>query len=129
MIKPSFEVIVSKGKFHTTPTIDIKSMAAFAGVEVAVSKAFNPYVAYRYTKGDDSSSDTEAEGFVGITDIGRFTPLMGMDGNILGEHLATSASLYNSPLYSYAPDRAGGGNRYGGIGGARAGNNPGAPIN
>ena len=128
MIKPSFEVIVSKGKFHTTPEIDIKSMAAFAGVEVAVSKAFNPYVAYRYTKGDDSSSDTEAEGFVGITDIGRFTPLMGMDGNILGEHLGSGASLYNSPLYSYAPDRAGGGNAYGGISGASSGNNPGSHI-
>ena len=129
MIKPSFEVIVADGELETTPTkIDIKSLAAFAGVEVAVSKAFNPYVAYRYTKGDDSSSDTEAEGFVGITDIGRFTPLMGMDGNILGEHLATSASLYNSPLYSYAPDRAGGGNAYGGISGASSGNNPGSHI-
>ena len=128
MIKPSFEVIVSDGQFRDPSTVDIKSYAAFAGVELAVNKAFNPYVAFRYTKGDNSTSDTKAEGFVGITDIGRFTPLMGMDGNILGEHLATGASPFNSPLYSYAPDRAVGGNVYGGIGRASSGNNPGEQI-
>jgi hypothetical protein len=128
MIKPSFEVIWSDGEFQNTPKVDISSFAAFLGVEVAVNKAFNPYVAYRYTQGDDNRNDTSAKGFVGITDIGRFTPLMGMDGNILGENLASGASVYNSPLYSYAPDRAGGGNLYGGISGASSGNNPGEQI-
>jgi hypothetical protein len=128
MIKPSFEVIVADGEFRTTPTVDIKSLAAFAGVELAVNKAFNPYVAVRWTKGDDNSADDEAEGFVGITDIGRFTPLMGMDGNILGENLASGASLFNSPLYSYAPERAGGGRTYGGISNGGSGNNPGSQI-
>lgn len=127
IIKPSFEVIVADGEFRTTPKKDIKSYAAFAGVEAAVSKAVNPYVAVRYTKGDSNKNDTKAEGFAGVTDIGRFTPLMGMDGNILGEHLS-SGTLYNSPLYSYAPDRAVGGNAYGGIGNASSGNNPGSKI-
>lgn len=127
MIKPSFEVIVADGEFRSPSTVDIKSYAAFAGVEVALNKAFNPYVALRYTKGDDNSGDNEAEGFVGITDIGRFTPLMGMDGNILGEHL-TSGGFYNSPLYSFAPERAVGGNLYGGIGNGASGNNPGSKI-
>jgi hypothetical protein len=127
MIKPSFEVIVADGEFRSPSTVDIKSYAAFAGVEVAVNKAFNPYVAFRYTKGDDNTADTEAEGFVGVTDIGRFTPLMGMDGNILGEHL-TSGGFYNSPLYSFAPERAVGGNLYGGIGNGASGNNPGSKI-
>jgi hypothetical protein len=129
IIKPSFEVIVADGEFRTTPTVDIKSYAAFAGVEAAVSKAVNPYIAVRYTKGDGNSSDTEAEGFVGITDIGRFTPLMGMDGNILGENLALQASLLGSPLYSYAPERAGtAGRNYGGISNGGNGNNPGSKI-
>ena len=87
MIKPSFEVIVADGQFGTTAVINIKSKAAFAGVEAAVNKAINPYVAVRYTKGDNEHTEPHAKGFVGITDIGRFTPLMGMDGNILGEHL------------------------------------------
>ena len=127
IIKPSFEVIFSDGEFRDAANTDIKSVAAFAGVELALSKAVVPYVAFRYTKGDKDRTDNKAEGFVGITDIGRFTPLMGMDGNILGEHL-TSGVAYNSPLYSYAPDRAGGGLTYGGIGGASSGNNPGSQI-
>jgi hypothetical protein len=126
MIKPSFEVIYADGEFRNTPR-DIQAYAAFAGVELALNKAFNPYVAGRYTSGDDSTTDTDVEGFVGVTDIGRFTPLMGMDGNILSEHLS-SGVFYNSPLYSYAPDRAVGGNAYGGIGNASSGNNPGSKI-
>jgi len=126
-IKPSFEAIYADGEFRGTPTRDIKSWAAFAGVEAAVSKVVNPYIAVRYTRGDDNKTDTDVEGFVGITDIGRFSPLMGMDGNILGEHLS-SGVFYNSPLYSYEPGRAVGGNTYGGIGNASSGNNPGSRI-
>jgi hypothetical protein len=125
MIKPSFEFIVADGEFRTTPTVDIKSIAAFAGIELAVSKAFNPYVAFRYAKGDDNSSDNEAEGFVGITDIARFTPLIGMDGNILGEALGNP---YGNALYSYAPERRTPGNLYGGISNAGSGNNPGHKL-
>ncbi|HEX8042137.1 hypothetical protein [Candidatus Deferrimicrobium sp.] len=131
IIKPSFEVIFADGDLRSgpgTPARDIKSRAAFAGVELAVNKAFNPYVAGRYTEGDGDKNDNRVEGFVGVTDIGRFTPLMGMDGNILGEHLSSGASPYNSPLYSYSPDRAVGGNVYGGIGGASSGNNPGQRL-
>ena len=127
IIKPSFEVIVADGEFRNALKTDIKSYAAFAGVEAAINKAVNPYIAFRYTKGDGDKNDNKAEGFAGITDIGRFTPLMGMDGNILGEHL-TSGGYYNSPLYSYAPDRAVGGNNYGGIGNGSSGNNPGSKI-
>ena len=107
---------------------DISSMAAFAGFEVPVNKAFSPYAGFRWTKGDDNRLDDKAEGFVGVTDIGRFTGLLGMDGNILGEHLASGASPYNSPLYSYSPDRAVGGNLYGGIGNGSSGNNPGQQL-
>jgi len=127
IFKPSFEVIASDGEFRNATRTDISSWAAFAGLEVALSKAFNPYLAFRYTQGDGDRNDNKAEGFVGITDIARFTPLMGMDGNILGEHL-TAGGVYNSPLYSYAPERAGGGLTYGGIGGGSSGNNPGSQI-
>jgi hypothetical protein len=128
-IKPSFEVIYADGEFRGTSR-DIKSYAAFAGVEIGLSKAFNPYIAGRYTRGDDNSGDNDVEGFVGITDIGRFTPLMGMDGNILGESMS-AGTYYNSFLYSYAPDRANGGsaaNNYGGFGNVSSGNNPGSKI-
>jgi hypothetical protein len=104
-------------------------MTAFAGLEVTLGKAFNPYAAFRYTKGDGNAADSDAEGFVGVTDIGRFSGLLGMDGNILGEHLASGASPYGSPLYSYSPERAGQQNNfYGGIGNGGTGNNPGQQL-
>ena len=87
--------LLRDGEFRGT-SLDIKAYAAFAGVEAAVSKVFNPYVAVRFASGDDNSSDSDVEGFVGITDIGRFTPLMGMDGNILGEPMGTP---YGNVLY------------------------------
>jgi hypothetical protein len=135
IFKPSFEFVYADGEFRDT-SLDIQSYAAFAGVEAAVSKAIRPYIAIRYAKGDDNSSDNDVEGFVGVTDIGRFTPLMGMDGNILGEHLASGASPYNSPLYSFSPDRdnnklnppADPDNFYGGIGNGSSGNNPGQML-
>lgn len=125
-VKPSFEIVFADGKFDDER--DISSMAAFAAIEFPINKAFNPYIAGRYTQGDDDRNDNDVEGFVGITDIGRFTPLMGMDGNILGEHLSSGASIYNSPLYSFSPDRAVGGNAYGGISNASSGNNPGQKL-
>jgi hypothetical protein len=129
-IKPSFEIISAEGDFDegAEGNADISALAFFAGVEFDVTKTFTPYVAYRYTSGDDNSSDNDVEGFVGITDIGRFTPLMGMDGNILGEHLASGASIYGASLYAYAPERAVGGAGYGGIGNGGSGNNPGQKL-
>jgi len=124
MFKPSCEFFYADGEFRGT-SLDIKAYAAFAGVEAAVSKVFNPYVAVRFASGDDNSSDSDVEGFVGITDIGRFTPLMGMDGNILGE---TMGNPYGNVLYSYAPERKFTTNRYGGIGNAGSGDNPGHMI-
>ena len=124
IFKPSAEFVYADGEFRHT-NLDIKSYAAFAGLEVAISKALNPYIAVRYGKGDDNAADNDVEGFVGITDIGRFTPLMGMDGNILGE---TLGNPYGNVLYSYAPERKFSTNIYGGIGDAGSGNNPGHRI-
>jgi hypothetical protein len=125
-ITPSAEFAYVTGSFANGT--DIASYAGYLGAEVGVAKAFNPYLAVRYTKGDDNGTDKKAEGFVGITDIGRFTPLMGMDGNIFGEHLAGGANAYGSPLYSYSPERALTSNQYGGIGNAGSGDNPGQRL-
>ena len=121
--KPSFEIVFADGEFDAGS--DISSMAAFAGIEMDVCKAFTPYVALRYTQGDDDATDDDVEGWVGITDIGRFTPLMGMDGGILSEDLGQS---YGATLYSYSPERFSSVNKanfYGGIGNGGSGNNPG----
>ena len=126
-IKPMAEFVYATGEFQDTNK-DISAWAAFAGAEAALTKAFTPYAAFRYTSGDDDKSDNDVKGWVGITDIARFTPMLGMDGNILGEHLSTGASPYGAPLYSYSPENAVGGNEYGGIGTGGSGNNPGQRL-
>lgn len=128
IFKPSFEVVFADGEFDYGK--DISSMAAFAGLELELNKAFNPYVAFRYTKGDDDAADDKVKGWVGITDIGRFTPLMGMDGGILSEDFGQS---YGATLYSYSPERAPlktglPVDSYGGISNGGRGNNPGQRL-
>ncbi len=126
IVRPSFEVIFANGDFDAAAGgADIDSMAAYAAVEVALNKAFNPYIAGRFTQGDDDATDDDVEGWVGITDIGRFSGLMGMDGNILGEDLGQS---YGATLYSYSPERAFKTNQYGGISNAGSGDNPGQKL-
>ncbi|MEA3464845.1 MAG: hypothetical protein U9R29_02320 [Thermodesulfobacteriota bacterium] len=127
MFKPAFEIVMADGDMSggNEDGADISSWAAFAGLEMDVCKAFTPYVAFRYTQGDDDTTDDDVEGWVGITDIARFTPMMGMDGGILSEDLGQS---YGATLYSYSPERAVGGNKYGGIGNGGSGNNPGQML-
>ncbi len=118
----SFELIGAGGDVGAD---DLSSTAAYAGIELPVSDSFRPYVAVRYTQGDGDAKDNKVEGFNGITDIGRYSGLMGMDGNILGENLSAG---YGATLYAYAPERSGSGAGYGGIGNGASGNNPGSRI-
>lgn len=123
-VNVSFELIGAEGDVGTR---DLSSKAAYAGLELPVNDSFQPYVAVRYTQGDSDATDNKVEGFNGITDIGRFSGLMGMDGNILGENLGVG---YGATLYAYAPERSGGKGvqGYGGIGNGGAGVNPGSQI-
>jgi hypothetical protein len=121
--KPYFEVVAADGEFDDGK--DISSWAMFAGLEMTINKAFNPYIAFRYTQGDDDDTDDDVEGWVGVGDIARYTPLIGMDGNILGEDLRQS---YGATLYSYAPGGATTGNLYGGNGNGSSGDNPGQKL-
>ena len=121
--KPYFEIVGANGDFDNGN--DISSWAMFSGLEMTVNKAFNPYIAFRYTQGDDDSTDDDVDGWVGITDIGRFTGLMGMDGGILGEDLGQS---YGATLYSFSPERATSTNQYGGISNRGSGDNPGQKL-
>ena len=120
----SFELIGAEGDVGTR---DLSSSAAYAGLEFPVNNSFKPYVAVRYTQGDSDATDNKVEGFNGITDIGRFSGLMGMDGNVLGENLGVG---YGATLYAYAPERTGGKGvqGYGGIGNGASGINPGSQI-
>lgn len=128
IIKPSFEVVGVTGTINgadpDTPgnDIDIQSYAAFGAITLAVSPEFNPYIGAYWVQGDDKTGDGDADGFVGITNITRYTPTFGMEGGIMYEHLYA----FGAPLYGLTPERKGRAQyRYGGIGGAGSGENPG----
>ncbi len=131
IFKPSFEIAYVNGEMndlYTNPSdptdiddVDIESWAAFAGLTLALSPEFNPYVTCTWQQGDDDYGDDDAEGWVGITNIARYTPY-GMDGSILYEHFG---GAYGGPLYALSNERSTTGQRYGGIGGKGSGNNPG----
>ncbi|MBN2333233.1 MAG: hypothetical protein JXO49_05740 [Deltaproteobacteria bacterium] len=122
IIQPQFEIVGVTGDIDNAADYDISSYALHAGVGFAVSPEFNPYLGFYYVQGDDDPLDDDLEGFVGITNIARYTPMFGMDGAILYEHLG-----FGAPLYGNVPERSGlgAGDTYGGIGGAGKGSNPG----
>ena len=127
MIKPAFELVGVTGDITNADTdgsdIDIQSYAAFASLTLALSPEFNPYIGAYWVQGDDDPGDGDADGFVGITNITRYTPTFGMEGGIMYEHLFK----FGAPLYGLVPERAGASKRYiyGGIGGGGNGENPG----
>lgn len=103
---------------------DISAWAGYLSLELPVNNAFNPYVAFRITSGDDDPTDNDVEGWLGITDIARFSPLIGLDGQFMG--WGPSNPAIGSLLFGLAPDGAGpGGAGYGGISNTGTGNNPG----
>ncbi len=126
-IMPSFEAVYVGGTINDAAKggaddYDISSYAAFAAVKLALMPEFQPYVGGFYVRGDDDNTDNDAEGFVGITNITRYTPTFGMEGAYMYEHIFG----LGSPLYALTPERLGDPTaRYGGIGGAGTGNNPG----
>ncbi len=127
IFKPSFEIAYATGEMKDAYTdgsdVDIESWAAFAGLTLALSPEFNPYVTFTWQQGDDDPTDDDAEGFVGITNIARYTPY-GMDGSILYEHFGGGGG-FGAPLYALSTERSTKGYNYGGIGGSGSGNNPG----
>ena len=124
---PSFELVGVTGTINDaaqggTDDYDISSFAAFASLKLDLMPEFQPYIGGFYVQGDDDNTDNDAEGFVGITNITRYSPTFGMEGGYMYEHIGG----LGSPLYALTPERLGGtAARYGGISGAGTGDNPG----
>ena len=130
IFQPSFEAVYAGGTINDAykngtadqDDYDISSYAAYASLKIALMPEFQPYIGGFYVAGDDDNTDNDAEGFVGITNITRYTPTFGMEGAYMYEHIFG----LGSPLYALTPERMGGtAARYGGIGGSGTGDNPG----
>jgi hypothetical protein len=127
MLMPSFEAVYVGGTINDaaeggTDDYDISSYAFFASLKFDIAPEFQPYIGGYWVRGDDDNTDDDAEGFVGITNISRYSPTFGMEGGIMYEHMAT----IGAPLYGLTPERLGSPSaRYGGISGKGSGDNPG----
>ncbi len=117
--------VLENGAVIDNSNDDISAYAAYLSFELPVNDAFNPYVALRLASGDDDPTDDDVEGWLGITDIGRFAPLIGVDGQYLGWGPGSNRAI-SSLLFGLTLDGAGpGGATYGGISNTGTGNNPG----
>ncbi len=121
MFTPRFEAVYVDGEQDDTD-MDIQGFAAFASLEMNISKAFNPYIGGTFRSGDDDANDDDIDAFNSITNITRYTPTFGMENSMI--------NLYNTTLGShlYANDfdmLGGGGSGYGGISNSAGANSPG----
>ncbi len=125
-LKLRAEALGVKGSFDSGD--DISAFAGYASLEYQASETFNPFIAVRVASGDDDPTDDDVEGWLGITDIGRYSPLIGIDGQFLGWGPQSNAAI-SSALFGLALDLAGpGGAGYGGIQNTGTGNNPGQVL-
>lgn len=126
-VNVSAEVLGATGEFDSGRLSgdDISAAAAFGGLELPISETFNPYVAVRWHSGDDDPTDNDVEGWNGISDLARFAPLIGMDGQIMGFGM-NGTPAFSTPIFGLSLENSGpGGAGYGGIGNGGSGNNPG----
>lgn len=116
ILEPAFEIAFSNGSVERRnpgePDLDVSSMGIFAALGFDLSKqvgwkVFTPFIGGYWIQGDEKADDKKLEGFVGITNIYRFTPYFGMDGSYVGEHLAGVGGMFpfTAPLYSGQPER------------------------
>lgn len=116
---------------------DISSFAGFLSAEAKLTDSFQPYGAFRWMSGDSDPFDDDVGGWLGITDISRFSPVDGINGQFLGFNPTSNAAI-GSMLFGTAFDQAGpartatitrrgglNGANYGGIQNSGTGLNPG----
>jgi hypothetical protein len=103
IFKPSFEFIYADGEFvpgPITPALPFPEHQGVCGVrrpEASDQQGLQPYIAVRYATGDDNATDNDVEGFVGITDIGRFTRSWGWTGTSSGSRWGIRTETFCIP--------------------------------
>lgn len=118
-LTPRFEFIYAVGDKGDN---DVSAWGAYASVEMAVSKAFNPYIGGYYLTGDDDSTDGDVEAFNGITNISRYSKTFGMENNFISRTIGALGSVVYSNNFNLLGTAGSG---YGGIGNSSRGDAPG----
>ncbi len=126
ILTPRLEFVMSSGdtkRDENGKDYDIMGMAAYASVDIEVSKNFIPYIGATYLSGDDDDTDNDIDAWNGITDIARYTPTFGMENAMIYR----GVPILGSQLYTRTFDGLAKGDTpgYGGISNSGEGSSPG----
>ncbi len=104
MFVPRAEFVYAVGNKEelTTPSgkvykdLDISAYAAFASLELDISRALRPYIGGYYMSGDDDANDDEINAYNPITNMARNTPTFGMTSALIYKTIP----ILGSKIYS-----------------------------
>ncbi|MFH0724899.1 MAG: hypothetical protein V2B19_00845 [Pseudomonadota bacterium] len=99
---PRFELVYAVGNKDTHVAgkkveYDISAFAAYASLDIAISKALVPYFGGYYLSGDDDKNDKDINAYNGIAMNQRYTPTFGMENAFIYKFVpALGSFLYEN---------------------------------
>jgi hypothetical protein len=101
---PRFELVYAFGdkdiltsSYVKTDNYDISAWAAFASLDISISKALVPYFGGYYLSGDDDKNDRDINAYNGIAMNQRYTPTFGMEAAFIYKFVpALGSFLYEN---------------------------------
>jgi hypothetical protein len=127
MYTPRFEFAYAFGDkdMHAAgkkSTYDISAFAAFASLDIAISKMFIPYFGGYYLSGDDDKNDHDVNAYNGIAMNQRYTPTFGIENAFIYRFVPSLGSyIYENGFQNLGVAGTG----YGGAGNGQTGTAPG----
>lgn len=127
MFTPRFELVYATGDkdMHAGGKkiqYDISAFAAFASLDIAISKALVPYFGGYYLSGDDDKSDRDINAYNGIAMNQRYTPTFGIENAIIYRFVpALGSYIYENGFQNLGTPGSG----YGSSGNTSTGDAPG----
>ncbi len=120
-ITPRFELSYAFGDQDVSggENLDISAYAAFAAIEIEISKAVVPYVGGYYLSGDDDGNDRDINAYNGISMNQRYTPTFGMENAFIYRFIPVLGSnIYENNFQNLGSDPGYGGSSNGARGDA-----------
>jgi hypothetical protein len=120
-ITPRFEFAYAFGDQDVSggENLDISAYAAFAAIEIEISKAVVPYVGGYYVSGDDDANDNDVNAYNGIAMNQRYTPTFGIENAFIYRFVPVLGSnIYENNFQNLGNDAGYGGSSNGAKGDA-----------
>jgi hypothetical protein len=123
---PRFELVYAVGNEDilsagTKTEYDISAFAAYASLDIAISKALVPYFGGFYLSGDDNRNDRDINAYNPIAGNQRYTPTFGMEAGFIYKLVPSLGSYIYENHFQNLGSQPG----YGGSGNSAMGDAPG----